>query len=148
MNLEHRWGQRRTLDTEVILDARPRGTGRARVRDASTSGLFVETPFALPIHSRVRVVFVTHTPSVARIHRLEAIVVRRAAGGLGLMLTEFDPQAWAALVERSAERPTMPLAPVAQALARHPPLLLPAPPPAAGGREPGSQAQTPRQIVE
>lgn len=147
MNLEHRWGQRRKLDTEVILDARPRGTGRARVRDASTSGLFVETALALPIHSRVRVVFVTHTPSVARIHRLEAIVVRQAPAGLGLMFTEFDPQAWAALVARGAERRTTPLAPVAQAFARHPPPLL-LPPPAAGGGGPGSQAQTSRRIGE
>jgi hypothetical protein len=115
--MEHRWGGRQRLTLDVLLDCRPLAYGRGRVRDASVSGVFVETTISAPPHARVAVVFTTTdheaatAPSLARgprlnpigavtrLYRIEAQVARVAADGLALAWGELNPPGYRELLE-------------------------------------------------
>lgn len=98
MSMEHRWGMRRPLGIDVIVDYRPAAMGHGRVADASVSGLFVKTSLQLPLHARVKLAFGTREPGATRLHRLEAVVVRSTPDGVGLMYLQFNPREHAALL--------------------------------------------------
>lgn len=102
MAMEHRWGKRESVDVEVILDARPHGFTHGRVRNASASGLFVETGARFLLHRRVHVIITLRQGAVTAVHHLLALVTRHAANGVGLAFHEFRPEAVAAL--RAAAR--------------------------------------------
>lgn len=97
MAIEHRWGGREDMDVEVILDARPHGFARGRVRNASASGLFVETEARFLLHRRVHVIVALRQGAVTAVHHLLALVVRHATNGVGLAFHELRPEAVAAL---------------------------------------------------
>jgi len=93
MGMEHRWGMRVPAQLDVSIDFRPRGLIHGRVCDLSGSGLFVAvSEVDLPLNTRVEVVCVLQDPGVARIQRLNAIVVRRTPRGVGLAFSQFNPQ--------------------------------------------------------
>jgi hypothetical protein len=98
MSMEHRWGMRRPLGIDVIVDYRPAAMGRGHIADASVSGLFVKTSLLLPLHARVKLVFGTREPGATRLQRLEAVVVRSTPDGVGLMYLRFNPREHAALL--------------------------------------------------
>ncbi len=100
--MEHRWGKRVDMDVEVILDTRPHGIVHGRVRNASASGLFVETDVRLALHRRVHVIVTLRQGAVTAVQRLSALVVRCAGGGVGLAFHEVRPDAMTAL--RAAAR--------------------------------------------
>lgn len=83
--MEHRWGQRVPVGTEVRLVCRPSAVGAGWLRDASMSGAYVATDLDVPLYSRLRVeldVRASNGRSATR--RLAAYVVRRDAAGLGI----------------------------------------------------------------
>jgi hypothetical protein len=85
--MEHRWGERFTLNIPVQVDCGPRGTVLGVLRDASASGAFLCTAAQIPLWTSVRVDFVgVHAFSV------EAQVVRRAADGFGLEWSDLAPR--------------------------------------------------------
>lgn len=98
MSMEHRWGMRRPLGIDVIVDYRPAAMGRGHIADASVSGLFVKTSLLLPLHARVKLIFAVREDGVTRLHRLEAVVVRSTSDGVGLMYLQFNPREHATLL--------------------------------------------------
>jgi hypothetical protein len=85
--MEHRWGERFTLNIPVQVECGTRGTALGVLRDASASGAFLCTAAQIPLWTHVRVDFVaTHAFSV------DAQVVRRAADGFGLEWSELAPR--------------------------------------------------------
>ena len=101
--MEHRWGRRIPLDTNITLNCRSAGRSRARLRDISSGGAFVQTPLPLPVHARVELVLANSgIEGTTRLHRFEAIVSRIADTGVGLMFVQFNPEELTHLLARLA----------------------------------------------
>ena len=77
--MEHRLGTRVRLDATATLRVADGTTMHAVVIDASLSGALVQIPLQLPLLSRVRL-----RASAASPEWMEACVVRRTRGGVGL----------------------------------------------------------------
>lgn len=109
MGMEHRWGMRVAAQLDVLIDFRPRGLIHGRVCDLSGSGLFVAvSEVDLPLNTRVEVVCVLQDRGVARIQRLEALVVRHTPQGVGLAFSQFNPQGLSDLrAALEAQRPIL-----------------------------------------
>ncbi|GEM_PF-817564 len=112
--MEHRWGTRHPLDIVVRLNARPHLLAIGRLRDASSSGAYVETPAAPPLMSRIYVELDWGDFRRAEPSRIAAYVVRDDGAGIGLEWCDFAPLPIVALIEdkperaRSESRPTVP----------------------------------------
>jgi len=91
MGVEHRWNERQTTDHSVLINARPHGLRQARIRDVSTSGLFVELPpsASLANNAHVELIFMPSANDVSQILRVPALVARSTQSGAGLMF--LDP---------------------------------------------------------
>lgn len=99
MGMEHRWGIRRPIDLDVMVDCHSRGALRGRIRNISSGGLFVATGAASPpVHAGVNLAFTLRTNGLIRISRIEAVVTRVAEDGFGLMFSQFNPRALAAVL--------------------------------------------------
>lgn len=81
--MEHRWGQRMTCRARVTFRGRHALEGAGRLRDISSSGAFIETPAAIPVHARLTLT-VTGNESATRSVDVAAIVVRADADGIGV----------------------------------------------------------------
>jgi len=97
--MEHRWGVRHLLDVSVRLDGRPQVLTFARLKEASSSGAYIETRTAPPMLSRVWVELDWDRRDAS--NRIAAYVVRTDQGGVGLEWCDFAPRAILALIERS-----------------------------------------------
>ncbi len=99
MGMEHRCGTRRAIDANVIIDCRPTGLARGRVRNISAGGLFIKmrAPGGLT-NDRVKVVFVHHDRGVARLYRMPAVIIRWGRDGAGLMFSELSSNAFYGLL--------------------------------------------------
>ena len=75
--LEHRWGERISLDIPVEISASGRHLGHGRLRNASISGGFVETSLEQPVFFNL----VVTLPALAG---CAASVVRRDAAGFAV----------------------------------------------------------------
>lgn len=99
MGMEHRCGTRRAIDANVIIDCRPAGLTRGRVRNISAGGLFIKMrPPGGLTSDRVKVVFVHHDRGVARVYRMPAVIIRWGRDGAGLMFSELSPNAFYGLL--------------------------------------------------
>lgn len=99
MGMEHRCGTRRTIEANVIIDCRPAGLSRGRVRNISAGGLFIKMrPPGGMSSDRVKVVFVHHDHGIARLYRLPAVIIRWSREGAGLMFSELSPNAFYGLL--------------------------------------------------
>ena len=105
--MEHRWGQRMELQTEVRLQVESLGTLPGRISNLSLSGVFVTMPIPpLPLWTRVAV-YLDDAPRGRRTRQaLFAYVVRRTEEGVGLEWCQFAPHAIRRLLSRSATRPS------------------------------------------
>ena len=81
--MEHRWGQRMTCHASVWISGAWGIEGEGRVRDISSSGAFVETATAIPVHARIALA-VTGNGSARIPVNLTAIVVRVESAGVGV----------------------------------------------------------------
>jgi hypothetical protein len=89
--MEHRWGQRLTVDLAVRVAGRPYNVRAARLVDLSASGAYIKLSADLRLLSRVQI-------AVALPHRLTqptpmvaAYVVRRGEDGVGVEWCEYAP---------------------------------------------------------
>lgn len=94
MGMECRWGQRKPIGLDAVIDCRHHRRLRGYMRDVSSSGVFVVAPVAeLTCNSLFDLVFTLHRAGVAQVHRVKAMVTRVAPDGAGLMFDEFMPPA-------------------------------------------------------
>lgn len=81
--MEHRWGQRMPCRARVRLSAGTGISGAGRVRDVSSSGAFIQTALALPVHARLALV-VLGNESATRAVEITASVARVDRDGFGV----------------------------------------------------------------
>jgi len=89
--MEHRWGNRITVDLGVRISARSRMIGVGRILDLSVSGAWIRARSNLPLLARV--MLVVDSP-VALEHRqtgIGAYVTRTSQEGFGVEWYELDP---------------------------------------------------------
>jgi hypothetical protein len=101
--MEHRWGRRHEINVLVRFVTRPSRTGIGLLRNISSTGAFMETPFALRHLSVVYLEPVDATALGIHAGRLAATVVRQVAEGVGLEWCEFATelsQAYARMADR------------------------------------------------
>jgi hypothetical protein len=100
MDTKHRCNERQTADYSILINTRPHGLQQARIRDVSTSGLFVELPPSalLADNSHVELIFVPSTNHLARMLRVPALVVRTTQTGAGLMFLDSSLMAFRTLL--------------------------------------------------
>ena len=91
--MEHRWGQRITVEVPVILAVGGRTRGRGLLRNASISGALIETALELPVFSNLVV-------SVPNVGDLAASIVRRAPGRFAVEWRDMACPSIVALLER------------------------------------------------
>jgi hypothetical protein len=99
VDMEHRWGIRRTLDVGVKLYVRPSLPGFGRLLDASASGAYVATSMQLPIMTRVQIAIGWDSLQGGGRQRITAYVVRADGRGLGIEWRQFAPPPVLALID-------------------------------------------------
>ena len=100
--MEHRCGIRHPLCAAVTLHPRRLGAVAGRIREASISGMFVETaPELFCDNAVVDVEVILPGVSALRTFRWQAMVVRRTENGLGLMFDRLRPPAISRLLAAS-----------------------------------------------
>ena len=102
--MEHRWGQRVTLEIPVTLAVAGRTLGRGVVRNASISGALIETALELPVFSNLVVSLPSHGESAPRTADLHACLVRRAPAGFAVEWRDMACPSIVALLERATGR--------------------------------------------
>lgn len=98
--MEHRWGERVTLEVPVRLYLDDAALGRGLLRNVSISGALIETSLELPVFSNLVVALAETGTSNPRIHELAASVVRRLPAGLAVEWRDMACPAVVALLER------------------------------------------------
>jgi hypothetical protein len=93
LRMEHRWGERISVDLAVRIAARPFSVRTGRLVDVSLSGCAVDGGTDLRMLSRVQLAIVTPHRFTRTTPVISAYVVRRYAGGIGLEWCEFAPRA-------------------------------------------------------
>jgi hypothetical protein len=100
--MEHRWGQRLTVDVAIRLAARPYNVRQARLVDLSASGAYIKVCADLRPLSRVQIALslphrLTHpTPMIS------AYVARKGKDGVGVEWCEYGPTAVLELLRYAA----------------------------------------------
>jgi len=79
--MEHRWGRRISCTAPVRVTLENGLIGSGRLRNASSSGAFIETTLATPMLSRVSIA-ITRDDRTQR--EIRAIVVRRDPDGIAI----------------------------------------------------------------
>lgn len=110
--MERRWGMRKSIDVEVVIDNQPACLIRGRIGNVSVGGLFVRTEdSSLAMNSQVELVLMLQQDQGTQVYRLPAMVVRLTPQGAGLMFDEYDVDAFRTLValllakQRAAKQP-------------------------------------------
>ena len=99
MGMERRWGMRKSVEVEVVIDNQPVCLLRGRIDNISIGGLFVHTePAPLRMNTPVELVLLLEDDNGTRVYRLPAVVVRITAEGAGLMFDQYDVNAFRTLV--------------------------------------------------
>jgi hypothetical protein len=91
--MEHRWGQRITIEVPVVLAVDGRTLGRGLLRNASISGALIETALELPVFSNLVV-------TIPAAGDLAASIVRCAPGGFAVEWRDMACPSIVALLER------------------------------------------------
>ncbi len=98
--MEHRCSTRRPVTADVIIECPRLGLVRTTMRDINLGGLFVETDaVVLPLNAPVSVVFNLPTGAGDSGYCLQAMIVRHAPTGAGLMFLEPDQVAIRSMYE-------------------------------------------------
>jgi hypothetical protein len=98
--MEHRWGQRVTLEVPVRLYFDDAALGRGLLRNVSISGALIETSLEIPVFSNLVVALAEIGAAKLQIHELAATVVRRLPAGLAVEWRDMACPAVVALMER------------------------------------------------
>lgn len=98
MQTERRWGMRKAVDVDVMIDNQPVCLLHGRIGNISIGGLFVKTtPQALDTDAPVELVLLLHENGGTRVYRMPAVVVRRAEDGAGLIFDRYNIDAFRTL---------------------------------------------------
>jgi hypothetical protein len=90
--MEHRLGIRHAVDARVVLHVPGSNPMHGRVREASISGMFVETRDRFPgLNSVVELEMTLPPEDAGSTFRWQAMVVRRTSTGVGLMFDRLRP---------------------------------------------------------
>jgi hypothetical protein len=99
MRTERRWGLRKSVLADVVIDNQPAGLARGRIANVSVGGLFVHTADAAPEpRSHVELVLLRQTGAGTRVYRIPTTVVRTANKGVGLVVNHYDLDTFRTLV--------------------------------------------------
>jgi len=99
MRTERRWGMRKSVEVDVVIDNQPVSLLHGRIGNVSIGGLFVKTtPVALNPNSPVELVLMLHENGGTRVYRMPAIVVRLTNHGAGLIFDRYNIDAFRTLV--------------------------------------------------
>jgi hypothetical protein len=97
--MERRWGTRKAMEVDVVIDNQPAGILRGRIGNVGVGGLFVRTaPTTLSKNAQVELVLMLRQESGTRVYRMPALVARLTPEGAGLMFDQYDVDAFRALV--------------------------------------------------
>jgi hypothetical protein len=103
--MEHRWGQRVTLELPVTLHVFGRALGRGVLRNASISGGLIQTAVELPTFTHLVVKMPTLSEATSGANELVANVVRPAPGGFAVEWRDMACPAIVTLLERFSGQP-------------------------------------------
>jgi CubicO group peptidase (beta-lactamase class C family) len=98
--MEHRWGQRVSVEAPVRLYLDDAALGRGLLRNISTSGALIETSLQIPVFANLVVALPTIGEASPQIHELAASVVRRVPAGVAVEWRDMACPAIVALIER------------------------------------------------
>jgi hypothetical protein len=98
--MEHRWGQRVTLEVPVRLYLDDTALGRGLLRNVSISGALIETSLDFPAFSNIVVALTGVEKAGPQIHELAASVVRRLPAAIAVEWRDMACPAVVALMER------------------------------------------------
>lgn len=115
MGTERRWGARKPVEVDVVIDNQPLCLMRGRIGNISIGGLFVQTAGgALHENAKVELVLLLQEDGTTRVYRMPALVVRVTPDGAGFMFDQYDVNAFRTLVALVLDRQkrTAALAPV------------------------------------
>lgn len=105
MGMERRWGARKPVEVDVVIDNQPLCLLRGRIGNISIGGLFVETAAAsLHANAKVELVLLLQEQGGTRVYRMPALVVRVAGNGAGFMFDQYDVNAFRTLVALVLDR--------------------------------------------
>ena len=97
--MERRWGLRKPIQVDVVIDNQPTCLVRGQIGDVSIGGLFVRTePDRLRMNSQVELVLMLQQGEGTQVYRMPAMVVRLTSNGAGLMFDQYDVNAFRTLV--------------------------------------------------
>ncbi|HEY3487025.1 MAG TPA: PilZ domain-containing protein [Gammaproteobacteria bacterium] len=99
MGMDRRWGMRKPVSVDVVIDNLPSNLLRGHIGNISIGGLFVKTaPMPLRVNAPVELVLLLEDDDGTRVYRLPAVVVRLTPEGAGLMFDQYDVNAFRTLV--------------------------------------------------
>lgn len=105
--MEHRWSARQPFQRRVDVDCPRVGPASVTMCDVSLGGMFVETGrLLLPLDALVFVAFNLSHNQQHNDFRLEAMVVRHAPTGAGLMFLDLEIEILRALRRSLYDTPT------------------------------------------
>jgi|KBSMisStaDraftv2_1062788.scaffolds.fasta_scaffold127341_2 hypothetical protein len=82
--MEHRCGQRASVNLVVRLTGQADAIGTGRLRDVSSTGAFLQTDLELPLLCSVRIELIGSAQRASSYCEGSGYVVRKAAGGVGI----------------------------------------------------------------
>jgi hypothetical protein len=89
--MEHRWGQRFTVDFEVKIAARPFAVRIGRLTDLSVSGGAIQICADFRLLTRVQMAVVLPNRYVRPVPVVSGYVTRKFSDGIGIEWSEFAP---------------------------------------------------------
>lgn len=96
--MERRWGTRKSVEVDVVIDNQPAGLRRGRIGNVSAGGVFVRIdPEGLATKTPVELLLQLHDNGT-RVHRMPAIVARLTPSGAGFTFDQYNVEAFRALV--------------------------------------------------
>ena len=103
--MEHRWGQRITLELPVRLEVGNRTLARGLLRNLSVSGALIETSLELAVFTNLVITLPAACEIAGQSAGLPASVVRTAPGGFAVEWRDMACPQVVALLERLVGRP-------------------------------------------
>jgi hypothetical protein len=102
--LEHRWGERVSVNIPVRVVANELTAGNGCLRNLSLSGAFVKADSDLPLNTLIEVSIALPPPST-RTAVIKALVSRKFKDGVGIEWYEFAPNIIRALLRFALRSP-------------------------------------------
>lgn len=97
--MERRWGARKPVEVDVVVDNQPAGLRRGTIGDVSIGGLFVRmAPEGLSPDAPIELVLLVQQEGGMQVYRMPAVVARLAPDGAGLRFDHYDVGTFRTLV--------------------------------------------------